>query len=106
MLNFYIRILVSDSMRVYLAAFNHVCNEIGHQHLGTDTECINAVEIIKQQSKVFLAIPDSIGETEEGYPIGCYVNDGVVWFNNHPIGSREQHSQPICKGPETGKYII
>ena len=79
-LTFAIRILVSDSMRLYLAAINHVCNELGHQHLGTDTECINAVEKIKQQSKVFLAIPNSIGETEEGYPKGCYVNDGVVSF--------------------------
>ena len=105
-LKFFFHILVGDSQRMYLAAFNHTCNEIGHEHLRTDMECIKAVEVIKEQSKVFLTIPNSIGETDEGYPKGCYVNDGVVWFNNHPIGSREQHSQPICKGLETGKYTM
>ena len=57
-------------------------------------------DITEEECKTF-ADKEDVGfgsETDASYPKGCYQfgNGGKVYFNRHPVGSRQSNSSPIC----------
>ena len=73
-----------------------ICADVaGLKHIQTLEECEASEEFIKS------VYPEADGgvseEEEEDYPIGCYVNNDGIYFNNHEVGGRDDDSIQLCK---------
>ena len=75
---------------------NSQCQNEGETHL-LEHQCRQIAASMGRNVKF------SDTEKEANYPKGCYLIKlngsprGQVWFNRHPIGSKEKRSYPICK---------
>ena len=82
---------VISILEYVLISRNELCPENGMRSIDTKYACKTATTAIGIDGSVRT-------ETIRGYPNGCYVHDnGNVFLNFDPTGSRQESSSPICQ---------
>ena len=92
-----VRIIGSLAPEYVVLKENELCEK--QNTIDDENECKDAALSIRlgDNGKIYIYT-----KRAEGFPRGCYINFGNLWFNSHPVGKRSKYSTPICR---KGKFV-